>query len=222
MNQNLTEIIAIIDKSGSMSSLTSDVIGGLNTFVESQKALPGECNFTLVLFDSVYKTSYSGAIAYFNPLTPSTYAPSGMTAMFDAIGNAIDTTGARLAAMDESARPGKVIVCILTDGDENSSKEYRGSQIKEKIKVQTDVYSWEFLFLGANIDTSVASDGIGIDATNNSASFLANSRGISNAFACYSSATTDLRINGSYSTTLTGYMTAADLGIDPVKVAPDL
>jgi hypothetical protein len=175
-----------------MSHLTGDVIGGINTFIAEQKALPGDCNATLVLFNHGYDIAYSGKLAEFPTIDGSIYRAAGNTAMLDAIGIAIDTTGTRLATMAEADRPNKVIFCILTDGEENSSKGFSGTQIKEKIELQTNTYSWEFLFLGANIDSSLASTSLGINAYSNSASFAANARGIKDAFTTYSLATSDL------------------------------
>lgn len=210
MNKNLTEIVIVLDKSGSMGHLAGDVIGGINTFIAEQKALPGDCNATLVLFNHGYDIAYSGNLSEFPTIDASIYRASGNTAMLDAIGIAIDTTGTRLASMNEADRPNKVIFCILTDGEENSSKEFTGSQIKAKIELQTNTYAWEFMFLGANIDSSLASTSIGINAASNSSSFAANARGIANAFTSYSLASADLRSKGTYTGSLGEYMCWAD------------
>jgi uncharacterized protein YegL len=165
MKQGLTEIIAVVDKSGSMLSVKSDAIGGFNAFLEGQKKLPGEATMTVVLFDSRgrYELKYSGVpLAEVEPFNEGTYVPGGMTALLDAIGKTIDAVGKRLSMALEAERPEKVIMAILTDGHENDSKEYKRPQIMDKINHQRDVYKWEFIFLGANQDAIEEGGRIGI------------------------------------------------------------
>ena len=163
VNKKLTEIICIIDESGSMALKASDAIGGFNDFLKKQKKLKDECKFTLVLFDTEYKLVYDGAdIKDVAPLNSATYSPGGCTALLDAVGKTIDTVGARYAKTAEKSRPGNVLVCIITDGEENSSREYKKSDICDKITHQTDKYSWKFIFLGANQDAFAEAGGMGI------------------------------------------------------------
>jgi hypothetical protein len=170
MKKGYTHIAALLDKSGSMGSLRKDVIGGFNTFLSENKKVEGECTLTLVLFDyspfntSVredgYETYCSNAnINLVNPLNESTYVPRGATAYLDAIGKLIDDTGEYLNSLSEEEKPEKVIFYIFTDGLENDSVKYSKEEISLKIKHQTEVYNWQFTFLGANMDAvSAAAD----------------------------------------------------------------
>lgn len=148
-DQNLTEIVAIIDRSGSMFSYVQNTIGGYNQFVEEQRKVDGKATITLVQFDDKYQVDYSGVdINDAKLLDEKTYVPRGNTALFDAVGKTINTIGERLANTEEDKRPGKVIVMIITDGEENSSTEFTQQQVSEMVKHQTDKYSWTFVFLG--------------------------------------------------------------------------
>src|SRR6266478_3709451 len=163
MNQNLCEIGFVLDRSGSMNAMKDEAIGGINAFLESQQKLPGEAHLTLVLFDHEYIVAHDGApIKDVSPLNEHTYVPRGTTALWDAIGRTINTIGERLDKTPEPERPAKVIIAILTDGLENASQEFKHSRILEMIKHQREVYSWEFLFLGANQDAIKAGSEIGI------------------------------------------------------------
>lgn len=165
MNANLTEIVFILDRSGSMMSLAYDTIGGFNSFVEKQKAEPGEARLTTILFDDQYEVLHNGInLKEVQPMTRDQYWARGMTAMYDAIGKTINDVGARLSATPEDERPGKVIFVITTDGMENASREYTQAKIKEMIQHQTEKYSWDFIFLGANIDSVQQAANIGISA----------------------------------------------------------
>ena len=165
MNANLTEIVFILDRSGSMSSLTSDTIGGFNSFIEKQKNEPGDALLTTILFDDQYEVLHSGInLKEVQPMTRDQYWARGMTAMYDAIGKTINDVGVRLSATPEEERPSKVIFVITTDGMENASREYSQAKIKEMIQHQTDKYSWDFIFLGANIDSVQQAANIGISA----------------------------------------------------------
>lgn len=154
MKEGLTEMVLVLDKSGSMGSTKKDVIGGLNTFIEEQKKVPGEATFTLVQFDSKMELKFLNKnIKDIPTLTEDDYKPNGTTALLESTIKTIDEVGARLAALKEEDRPEKVIFAIMTDGEENSSgAEFTKELLAEKIKHQTDVYKWTFLFLGANID----------------------------------------------------------------------
>ena len=165
MNENLTELVFILDRSGSMAGREQDTIGGFNGMIEKQKALAGEARVTTVLFDSVSKVLYSRAsLRDVKPLTEKEYYARGSTALLDAVGTAIDVVGAQLRDTPEAERPAKVIVIITTDGAENASREYSLEEVKEKIAHQKEKYSWEFLFLGADIDAFGAARSLGISA----------------------------------------------------------
>lgn len=165
MNTNLTEIVFILDRSGSMMSLTYDTIGGFNSFVEKQKNEPGEALLTTILFDDQYEVLHNGVnIKDIPVMTKDQYWARGWTAMYDAVGKAINDVGQRLSNTPEQDRPGKVIFVITTDGMENASREYTQEKVKEMIQHQTEKYSWDFIFLGANIDSVQTAESIGIKA----------------------------------------------------------
>lgn len=163
MKTDLTEIIFILDRSGSMQSLTSDTIGGFNSFIEQQRQESGEAKLTTILFDHEYKILYDGVnIKEVELLNNEQYFARGMTALLDAIGKAINVVGERLSQTKEEDKPGKVIFVITTDGQENSSKEFTQDQIKRMIEHQQENYNWEFLFTGANIDAVATAVHFGI------------------------------------------------------------
>lgn len=163
MKKGYCDITFILDRSGSMSSIRNDTIGGFNSFVDEQKKVAGEATVTLVQFDDRYQIDY--ALVPINDvkrLTTETFVPRGSTAMNDAIGRTIISTGDRLAAMPESERPEKVIFVIMTDGEENCSKIYNRQQVKDMVEHQKSKYSWDFVFLGANIDAEAVGKTFGI------------------------------------------------------------
>lgn len=149
-NKDLTEIVLVVDRSGSMYSCRDEAQGGINAFIDDQKKLKGKANFTLVQFDSEYEFVHEGVDIQDVP--SFTLYPRNSTALLDAVGRAISETGERLASMDEKDRPGLVVFVITTDGEENSSHEYNATQIKEMVTEQQDKYNWQFTFLGAGID----------------------------------------------------------------------
>jgi uncharacterized protein YegL len=182
MKDNYTHIHFVLDRSGSMESVWNDTIGGFNTFLKTQKEAVGEATFSLIQFDHEVITDYSFInIQEVKELDRESFVPRGMTAMNDAIGVAINDCGKALALLDESERPDKVIFVILTDGGENASKTFSRSKIKEMIEHQNLVYSWAFMFLGANIDASKVGATLGVDADFTSG-FEASTRGVSNTF----------------------------------------
>ncbi|WP_210364196.1 vWA domain-containing protein [Bacillus sp. REN3] len=164
MNKNLTEIIFLLDRSGSMAGLESDTVGGFNSFVKKQCELDGQTVLTTVLFDDRYEVLWNGIDAKDALLTQDEYFVRGTTALLDAIGKSILDVGWRLSKTVEEQRPGKVIFVITTDGMENASREFTYRKVKELITHQQEKYSWEFIFMGANIDAAKEADSIGIDA----------------------------------------------------------
>ncbi|MFA6654109.1 MAG: vWA domain-containing protein, partial [Candidatus Delongbacteria bacterium] len=148
-----TQLICVLDRSGSMESVADDAIGGFNTFIEEQKKQPGTMSVTLVLFDHEYLVPFKNKdIMKVEPLNRKSYVPRGVTALLDAVGRTVNEAGSELSKKKEKDRPEKVIVCILTDGLENASKEFKIEQIKKLIEHQKEKYSWDFVFLAANQD----------------------------------------------------------------------
>lgn len=190
---NLTEIICVIDRSGSMGHIRSDAIGGFNTFLEEQKRVDKPCKFTYVQFDDVYEMVHNGIpIRDMPPLNEDTYVPRGMTALHDAIGRTICTVGERLSATPERDRPGKVLFVILTDGVENFSKEYNLDEISKMITHQREKYNWEFVFLAANQDAFVAGRALGIQYN---ANFTPDSAHVNQIYCNASAAVMDFRMS---------------------------
>lgn len=177
MNMNLTEIIFLLDRSGSMSGLESDTIGGFNGLIEKQRRLKGKTLVTAVLFDDKYELLWNGRDAGTIKLTESEYFVRGRTALLDAVGKTILDVGYRFSRMQEHERPGKVIFVITTDGLENASREFTYAKVRELIRHQQEKYSWEFIFLGANIDAVKEAGNIGICA-DNAISYEATSAGV--------------------------------------------
>lgn len=157
-----TEIVCILDRSGSMSTLRDDAIGGFNTFLDAQQKLPGEASLTLVLFDHDYVSVLDAVpVAKAEPLTTATYVPRGSTALLDAVGRTLDDTEARMSALTEAERPARVLVCILTDGLENASREYTRDGIRTMIEARQK-QGWAFEFLAANQDAFAEAGSLGI------------------------------------------------------------
>jgi uncharacterized protein YegL len=141
VKDNLSELVVVIDKSGSMEPVTNDTIGGFNTFLKAQQDAEGDAEITVVQFDTNLQFYANNVpIKQVKPLDTASYTPAGGTALYDAVGLAIDETGKKLAAMKEEDRPAHVIFAILTDGEENSSKKYTGDQVLKMIQHQRDVY----------------------------------------------------------------------------------
>jgi len=155
-----TDITMVLDRSGSMQSIKDDTIGGFDAFTSEQRRLPGRCTVSLVQFDNVYEEVYTGRDLADVPSL--TLVPRGSTAMLDAIGRAVNATGARLAAMPEDRRPGTVIVGIMTDGLENASREFTYPMVKALIEQQEQVYGWTFMYMGANQDAIEVGASLGV------------------------------------------------------------
>ncbi len=195
MRNNLTEIVCVVDRSGSMGNLTDDVIGGINQFIRDQRELDGDANFTLILFDNDIDIVHNGVDINKVPLLDrNSYRVRGSTAMNDGIAVGINIIGAKLHGMNEEDRPGKVLFAIMTDGHENASREFTTENIKDMIDHQTEKYAWEFIFMAANIDVDRAADAIGVRSANRYA-FGANSDGVTMAYSTLSNATSQYRLS---------------------------
>ncbi|MCM3574613.1 MULTISPECIES: vWA domain-containing protein [Mesobacillus] len=195
MKNNLTEIIFLLDRSGSMAGLEGDTVGGFNAFVKKQTELEGETILTTVLFDDQYEVLWNGIDAREAELTEDDYYVRGMTALLDAVGKTILDVGYRLARTSEERRPGKVIFVITTDGMENASSEFTYGKVKELIRHQQERYSWEFIFMGANIDAAKEADSLGIHIEN-SFNFEATVKGIENMYEMVSESIMEKRMKG--------------------------
>jgi len=183
MKTNHTEITIVLDRSGSMSSIAPDTIGGFNRFLEDQKKAPGTASITLHQFDHEFETVIHGKNVHdAKPLTNATFVPRGNTALLDAIGRAITDTGVRLESTPEDQRAERVVFVIITDGHENASHEFSSPRIAEMIQHQREKYSWEFVFLGANQNAITSASRIGISPTN-AMTYAGNSAGTKAAFA---------------------------------------
>lgn len=192
MNRNLTEIIFLLDRSGSMAGLEGDTIGGFNGFIQRQSQLEGETNVTAVLFDDYYEVLWNGIEAAKARFTDKEYYVRGCTALLDAIGKTIVDVGLRLSKTIEEYRPGKVIVVITTDGMENASKEFTYGKVRELIKHQQERYNWEFIFLGANIDAVHEAESLGINEKS-AYNFEASSEGLVEMYSMISEEVSERR-----------------------------
>lgn len=193
MNANKTSIGVIIDRSGSMSGLVADTIGGFNTFLADQKALPGEADLTLVLFDNEYIVLHDGIkLADVPDLNTTTYVPRGGTALRDAIGRTVNVMKAKLESIPEADRPGKVIILIITDGEENGSKEYTAIQIQTLLSDVQMNHGWEVIYFGANQNAAAVGQTMNL-APDSSLGYIADSEGTRGAYTSMSGRVTRSR-----------------------------
>lgn len=165
MRKGLTEIVFILDRSGSMSGLEADTIGGYNSLIAKQKKEEGEAYISTVLFDDVCEVLHDRiSLEQIQPMTDKEYYVRGCTALLDAIGGAIHHIGNVHKYAREEDRPEKTLFIITTDGQENSSKRYSYEKVKHMVERQKEKFGWEFLFLGANIDAVAEAGRFGIKA----------------------------------------------------------
>lgn len=177
MSNNMTELVFILDRSGSMRGLESDTIGGFNSLIEKQKTLPGICYVSTVLFDGVSEVLHDRLPLNSVPvMTGQDYTVRGSTALLDAIGGAIRHIGNIHKYARPEDVPSRTLFVITTDGMENSSHRFAADEVKKLIEHQKSKYGWEFLFLGANIDAVSTANHIGISA-DRAANYHADSRG---------------------------------------------
>ena len=193
MKTNISELVFILDKSGSMSGLESDTIGGYNAMLKKQQQQPGEATVTTVLFDDNYELLHDRInIKGIRPITEKEYFVGGCTALLDAIGKTIHKIGNAQKHTSEEQQADKVMFVITTDGMENASKEYNYERIKTLVEHQKEKYGWEFIFLGANIDAIAAAASFGISA-NRAANYNADGVGTKLNYEAVSDAVSELR-----------------------------
>ena len=194
MNPNKTEIVVLVDRSGSMTELVKDMEAGYAAFVKDQETVAGEAALTLVTFDTQgLDTIYESA-----PLASArtfTLKPRGGTPLIDAVAMTIDKVGARLDKLPEAEKPASVFFMIITDGEENSSKHFKKTDVQERIKRQTEQYNWHFIYLGANVDAFNEAASLGI-STYNAANYTPSAVGVRSAYEASSSTARSLREQG--------------------------
>lgn len=196
MKKNLTELVFILDKSGSMAGLERDTIGGFNAMLDKQKAQAGECRITTVLFDHRYELLHDRTdIRAVRPITAREYRVGGSTALLDALGKTIHKIATAQKNTSEPFRAKRVMFVIITDGEENASREYAAKEVKEAIRRQKSRYGWEFIFLGANIDAVETAERFGIDA-GRAANYVPDSQGTALNFRAMSETVSAFRACG--------------------------
>ena len=177
MKKGSTELVFILDKSGSMSGLEADTIGGYNSMLAKQQAVEGDCRITTVLFDNYYELLHDRIdLKAVSAITENDYQVGGSTALLDAIGRTISKIGNAQRQTSEEYRAEKVMFVIITDGEENSSREYSAQKVKDQIERQKSKYGWEFIFLGANIDAVETAGRFGIES-DRAVEYLADNEG---------------------------------------------
>lgn len=190
-NPNYTAICLLVDRSGSMFSIRDDAEGGIRTLVTEQQALPGECTLRLVQFDDKYEVVY--------PSTPIKDVPDyilnprGATALNDAWGKAVTEFGEELAALPEDKRPDKVVFVVVTDGYENSSREWTQERVFDLVKRQTDEWNWTFLYLAAGQDAMAVGAGYGVTGRGQTMSYSGTSAGAQSAYVATNQTVSSIR-----------------------------
>ena len=195
MKNNITELVFILDRSGSMSGLERDTIGGFNAMIEKQKREDGVCLVSTVLFNSESRVLHDRVpIERVEPMTLRDYTPGGCTALLDAVGGAIH----HIENIHRYARPEDVpehtIFVITTDGMENASSRWSGSEVRRMIEYERETHGWEFLFLGANIDAAETAESMGI-SRDRAANYRADGAGTDRMFDVMSESVSCLRFS---------------------------
>lgn len=193
MKKNSTFIVMLVDKSGSMSLIKQGAIDGFNNFIKAQLEIKEKASATVCLFDSAYTYIVDN-----QPLEDVTlldrynYTPAGATALNDALGSTINKVSQQIVSMPEKKRPSKVIVCVISDGEENASKEFSQAQIKSLIEYRKDQFKWDFVFIGANQDIARTREAYSFDVKATFA-FDATLKGVQEGYTKLSSYVTTVR-----------------------------
>ena len=195
MKKNLTELVFILDRSGSMSGLERDTIGGFNSMIEKQKKQEGECIVSTVLFNNDSQVIHDRVpLDKIEPMNERDYYVSGGTALIDAIGGAIHHIGNVHKYARKEDVPENTIFIITTDGSENASYRYSSDKVKRMIEHEKEKYGWEFLFIGANIDAVETAKHYGIDQ-DRAVNYHADAQGTDIVYATVSQAVCNVRMN---------------------------
>ena len=190
------QIICILDRSGSMSKLAADTIGGYNSFIAQQKSKEGAAQVTTVLFDNEYeKISESVDLQQVPELTSAEYFARGSTALLDAVGRTITEALANMERDKICPAKRRVLVLIMTDGYENASKEFNKAQVKALVEATTKQYDWNYVFIGANIDAAAEAGGIGINSRH-AATYSPDAKGVRESFDRMNAAAEEVRERG--------------------------
>ena len=200
VKNGITELVFILDRSGSMAGLESDTIGGFNSMIEKQKQQDGECYVSTVLFDNVSEVLHDRVkLSDINPMTDKEYTVRGSTALIDAIGSAIHHIGNIHKYARSEDVPEHTVFVITTDGMENASVKYTSDRVKQMIERQKEEHGWEFLFIGANIDAveTAAQYGISKDRAVN---YIPDAKGTHILYESVSEAVLNVRSNACMST----------------------
>lgn len=192
---NITELVFILDRSGSMRGLESDTIGGFNSLIEKQKKEDGKCFVSTLLFDDMTEVLHDRVeLENIMPMTDKEYYVRGCTALLDAIGGAIHHIGNIHKYARKEDVPENTMFVIITDGMENSSRKYNGEEIKRKIERQKEKYGWEFLFIGANIDAIATAKSFGI-SEDRAVNYIADEQGTNVVYDAVAMACSNMRCN---------------------------
>lgn len=193
MENKITELVFIIDRSGSMAGLEDDTIGGFNSMINKQKEIPGECYVSTVLFDNESQVLHDRVkLSEIKPMTKKEYYVRGCTALLDAIGNAVKHIGNIHKYARKEDVPQNTMFIITTDGMENASRSYSGKDIKKLVEKQKEKYGWEFIFIGANIDAIETAQSIGI-SKDRAANYVHDSMGTKTVYEAAARATCSMR-----------------------------
>lgn len=164
-NENLTSIHVVLDRSGSMQSVRADIIGGFNAFLAEQRAHPSEARLTLAQFDDEYEIVLDHvSLGDVPELDETRYVPRGGTALLDAIGRTINAAHATIHALPEAERPGKIVFLVMTDGEENASREFRRADVMALIEARQRLDEWQLVFIGADLASIGEADRLGFSA----------------------------------------------------------
>ena len=192
---NITELVFILDRSGSMAGLEDDTVGGFNAMIEKQKKQPGKCWVSTVLFANESQVIHDRLpLEEIRPMTREDYSVGGCTALIDAIGDAMRHIGNIHKYARPEDVPAHTVFVITTDGMENASHRYSAQEVRRKIQRQKEQYGWEFLFIGANIDAVQTAGRFGI-SSDRAVNYHADKQGTQVLYACVSKAVENIRAN---------------------------